>query len=184
MLLPLQPRAGTDDPLARASEPTPLLQTRFAEANADISPDGRWLAVETNESGRPEVYVRPFPDVERGRWQVSTAGGRTPVWSRDGRELFYHAPDGVVMGVRVDGGASFAASAPVPIVQGAYAYTFNAPSPDASFGGFAARSFDVAADGRFLMLKPLPDDEEAPAASSIIVVQNWLDELVRRVPVP
>ena len=66
---------------------TPLLQTPFNEQNADLSPDGDWIAYQSDESGRPEVYVRPYPDVNAGRWQVSTSGGTRPLWSRDGREL-------------------------------------------------------------------------------------------------
>ena len=67
----------------------PLLQSPAQKLAAEISPDGRWLAYQSNESGRHEVFVRPFPNVESGRWQVSTAGGTRPAWSRQGDELFY-----------------------------------------------------------------------------------------------
>ncbi len=67
----------------------PLLQATFQERNPDLSPDGRWLAYDSNESGREQVYVRPFPDVDKGRWQVSTGGGNQPRWARNGRELFF-----------------------------------------------------------------------------------------------
>ena len=67
----------------------PLLQTEFPEINPEISPDGRWLAYVSNESGQQEVYVRPFPNIEAGKWQVSQDGGRLPVWAPDGRELSY-----------------------------------------------------------------------------------------------
>ncbi|MDO8795477.1 MAG: hypothetical protein Q7J25_12750 [Vicinamibacterales bacterium] len=67
----------------------PLLQATFAERNAQISPDGHWLAYESNESGQEEVHVRPFPKVGDGRWQVSSGGGTIPLWARSGRELFY-----------------------------------------------------------------------------------------------
>jgi Tol biopolymer transport system component len=87
MLVPLQP----------PRRPQPLVQTMFGERNAEIAPDGRWLAYESNESGREEIYVRPFPDVSGG-WQVSTGGGRMPLWSRNGQELFYGSPDGALMG--------------------------------------------------------------------------------------
>lgn len=66
----------------------PLVRTPFSEMSAEVSPDGRWLAYQWNESGQDEVYVRPFPNVDAGRWQVSTGGGTRPVWSRNGRELF------------------------------------------------------------------------------------------------
>ena len=72
----------------------PLLQTAFGERNAEVSPDGRWVAYESNESGQDEIYVRPFPDVESGRWQVSTGGGTRPLWARNGRELFYYVAPG------------------------------------------------------------------------------------------
>lgn len=68
---------------------TPLVQTPFPEFYADVSPDGRWIAYQSQESSADQIFVRPFPDVQTGRWQVSTSGGRHPVWSRNGRELFY-----------------------------------------------------------------------------------------------
>jgi serine/threonine-protein kinase len=67
---------------------TPLVQTPFNERNGEVSPDGRWLAYDANDSGRFEVYVRPFPDVTKGVSQVSTDGGSRPLWARNGRELF------------------------------------------------------------------------------------------------
>ena len=77
-------------PLAGDRKPTPLLQTRFTEQHARISPDGRWMAYSSNESGRQDVYVTRFPE-PGGKWPVSTNGGGFPVWRRDGRELFYRA---------------------------------------------------------------------------------------------
>jgi serine/threonine-protein kinase len=73
---------------------TPLLQTKFDERNGIVSPDGRWLAYESNSSGTFEIYVRPFPDVGGGQWEISTAGGAQPLWSRSGKELFYFSADG------------------------------------------------------------------------------------------
>ena len=75
--------------LGQDTTPVPLLTGSFAEGNPALSPDGRWLAYVSNESGNPEVYVRPFPDVSRGRWQVSTGGGTAPRWAHSGRELFF-----------------------------------------------------------------------------------------------
>ena len=68
---------------------TPLLQTKFDERNGIVSPDGRWLAYESNSSGPTEIYVRPFPKIGDGQWLVSTAGGTRPLWARSGKELFY-----------------------------------------------------------------------------------------------
>jgi serine/threonine-protein kinase len=106
----------------------------------DISPDGRWLAYASNDAGRSEIYVRPFPDVNAGRWQVSTAGGASPRWSRDGRELFYMKEGKVTV-------VSVTATAP-PLAVG---------RPTELFPGPYATSFDVSADGqRFLMMKNAP----------------------------
>ncbi len=77
--------------LAHLGKPTsePLIQTSFSETQPEISPDGHWLAYVSNESGLNEIYVRPFPNVNGGRWQLSTAGGNRPAWARSGKELFY-----------------------------------------------------------------------------------------------
>ena len=85
-----------------------LLETSpFVLSGAQISPDGRWLAYASIESGRNEIYVRPFPDVDAGKWQISSSGGGAPVWARDGRELFYLDQSGTVLAVSVDGRESF-----------------------------------------------------------------------------
>jgi serine/threonine-protein kinase len=80
---------------------TPLLQTKFNERNGIVSPDGRWLAYESDSSGSFEIYIRPFPNVGDGQWQVSTAGGRQPLWARSGKELFYLGADGTLVRVPV-----------------------------------------------------------------------------------
>ena len=83
----------------------PLVQSQmYSEENGEISPDGRWLAYQSNESGQNEIYVRPFPEVNSGRWQVSTKGGTQPLWARNGQEIFYVAPDGTLMQVAVERG--------------------------------------------------------------------------------
>ena len=71
-----------------------LFQSTFDEVNGEISPDGRWLVYQSNESGKDEICVRPFPSVDRARWQVSAGGGAAPMWSRNGRELFYATGSG------------------------------------------------------------------------------------------
>jgi hypothetical protein len=81
---------------------TPLVETRFDERGGVLSPNGRWLAYESNRSGAYEIYVQPFPLVDGGLWPVSIAGGVQPLWARNGRELFYLAPDGALMKVAVD----------------------------------------------------------------------------------
>jgi len=113
--------------------------------------------------------VRPFPDVSGGRWQVSTGGGRMPLWSRNGQELFYGSPDGALMGVRMEPGPSWRSSTPARILQRQFAYS-----------GFG-RAFDIAPDGRrFLMIREGGGNEAAP--QNLVVVQNWLEELKRLVP--
>ena len=152
-------------------KPQVLLGEGFSETNPNISPDGRWLAYQSDESGKDEIYVRPFPHVSGGRWQVSTNGGTRPLWSRDGRELFYYLPPGIVMAAAVTPGSTFSAAAPTQIIKG----TFLAPQ--------TGRMYDVTPDGkRFLMLKEARAEGERPAPPQLVVVQNWIDELKRAVP--
>jgi serine/threonine-protein kinase len=144
----------------------PLMRTMFNEQHPEVSPDGRWLAYNSDESGRHEVYVRPFPDIERGRWQVSTAGGSQPTWARNGRELFFRSGT-AVMSVPIKTEPGFASGNPTVVFQGEYA------TPP-------GRTYDVSPDGRrFLMIKEATQDKpQAP----IILVQNWQEELKRLVP--
>ena len=106
-------------PLAGDRRPQPLLQTPYDELNAELSPNGRWLAYESNESGRYEIYVRPFPNVTAGRWQVSTSGGTRPLWARNGQELFYESM-GALMRVPVTTGSTFAAGTPSKLFDAPY----------------------------------------------------------------
>ena len=124
-----------------------LLRTEFNERNGESSPDGNWLAYQSDASGEFEVYVRPFPDVDSGPWQVSTAGGVTPRWAPDGRELFYVAPGGRMMAVTVQTDATFTAGNPEVLFEGNY------------FFGGPPRNYDIAPNGqRFLMIKPATDE--------------------------
>ena len=151
-----------------------LLRTEFQEQNAELSPDGRWLAYQSNVSGQHEVEVRPFPDVDSGRWQVSTAGGRYPLWTPDGRELFYVDPDGRVMAVTVQADATFTPGIPQVLFEGNYYFEI------------LPRNHDIAPDGqRFLMIKEVESEsDQETSQASVIVVQNWFEELRRLVPVP
>jgi serine/threonine-protein kinase len=149
---------------------TPLLETSFVEQNAEVSPSGQWLAYQSNESGRDDVYVRPFPDVGAGRWLVSTNGGRAPLWSRSGQELFYVTLEGAVMSVLVQPGTAWQHGPATQVVRPGY---FHA--------GEVYRTFDVSQDGkRFLMIKQ--NVSAGDGTRSIIIVQNWTEELKRRVP--
>jgi serine/threonine-protein kinase len=155
---------------------TPLLNSPFNERNAELSFDSKWIAYESDESGQFEVYVRSFPDVDRMKSPVSTGGGRQPLWSADGRELFYRDSRGAVVGVTVKAvGNTLEAGASTTLVPEGY-YSGG--------GGTFGRTYDVSADGkRFLMIKEASDAKEADAPTpTITVVQNWTEELKRLVP--
>ena len=155
--------------------PTPLLETEFLERSASLSPDGRWLAYESNESGQFEVYVRPFPDVSGGRWQVSSGGGAWPLWSPNGRELFYTGSEGM-MAVPIETGPTF--------TQGTVDLLFDLV-PYVSPPALSFRRVAISPEGdRFLMLKAGGGSDETAETTSIHVVLNWFEELKERVPVP
>jgi serine/threonine-protein kinase len=158
----------------RARRVTPLVQTAFSELNGAISPDGRWLAYQANNSGQYEVYVRPYPDVSGGLRQVSTGGGTRPLWARTGQELFYLSSGGALMRVGVERGPTWAAGTPTKLLNEGY---FTVP------GGNPGRTYDISPDGkRFLIVKAGGGSGQA-AVPQIVVVQNWLEELKRLVPV-
>jgi Tol biopolymer transport system component len=143
-----------------AHTPIPFLATPADETSAAFSPNGKWIAYSSDESGRRDVYVREFapdrnPAAAAGKWTISLDGGDKPRWSRDGKELYYIATDGKMMAVPIKGGAAFAPGTPIPLF-------------DTRVTGFMP--FDVAPDGRFL-INTLPAD--ATSRSSITVVVNW-----------
>ena len=150
----------------------PLLATAFSEDNAEVSPDGRWLAYQSNESGQNQIYVRSFPDPDRFRMPVTTAGGRAPAWSRNGRELFYLDGSNMLTSVPVTPGDTLSAGKPAQLLRKTY------------FAGFGNRPYDVSADGRrFLMIKQPEAAEASVQEGNLIVVLNWQEELKRLVPV-
>ena len=160
--------------LAGERRVTPLLHAQYNERNGEISPDGKWLAYESDESGRFEVYVRPFPNVEASRSAISRGGGQQPLWAADGRQLFYRGPDGAVVGVTVETSGTFEAGLPEILLRGGYF---------GGGGGIFGRTYDVSTDGkRFLMIKQGSGDGAAAPVPTITVVQNWLEELNRFVP--
>ena len=160
-------------PLGGERRPRPLLQTPSDELNAEVSPDGHWLAYQSNESGRHEIYVRPFPNVDAGKVQVSTSGGTQPLWARNGRELFYVSM-GVLMRVPLTMGSTFEAGTATKLLDSPY---FLAPPPGLGLG----RMYDVSPDGRrFLIIKDSSTSDEPAASARIIFVQNWFEELKRR----
>jgi len=144
----------------------PFLRTRFSETAAQFSPDGRWLAYVSDESGRSEIYVQPYPG-PGGKRLISTEGGTEPVWNVNGRELFYRSGD-KMMAVDIVAQPAFNAGNPRMLFEGPYASLVLVPG------------YDVSSDGqRFLMVKP--NDQQA-AVAQINVVLNWFEELKRHVP--
>ncbi len=156
-------------PLEGDRRPARLIGTPAGEWGAEFSPDGRWLAYQSNESGEAEVYVQafsatsPVPVLAGERWQVSAGGGRMPTWSRDGKEMFYLGADGKLMAVDVKTAPSFATGRPVALFDARMKV-----SPD--------RQYDVSPDGqRFLVRQPLADQVAAP----MTVVLDWAAGLPR-----
>ena len=149
-----------------------LVETGFLEGRPRLSPDGRWIAYQTDESGSLEVLVRPFPEIEAGRWEATTGGGISPVWSPDGRELFFFLA-GAMWAVPIETEPTFRALSPALLFQGPYVAAPLGRAP-----------FDVDPDGgRFLMRRPAgPTPANDAAELELIVVQNWFEELERLVP--
>jgi serine/threonine-protein kinase len=153
------------------------LRTPFDEQEPAFSPDGRWIAHTSNESGRNEVYVRPFPGGApsgSGKWQISNGGGRYPIWPRSGRELFYESPDNRIMvSTYIAKGDSFAADRPRPwsktqIFEPAIGYyNLDLAPPDGK---------------RFAVLPRLESTGEQKGSVHVTVLLNFFDELRRRVP--
>jgi serine/threonine-protein kinase len=141
-----------------------ILQNEYFKWHPALSPDGRWLAYASTESGRQEVYVRPFEDVYARRWPVSTDGGVYPRWSPDGGELFYMT-ETAMMAVKVASSPDFDPGIPKTLF-GLEGYRHN-----------TARDYDVSSDGRFVMLKTVSDRK-----TKLVWIQNFFDELERRVP--
>ena len=151
----------------------PLAATEFREANGEVAPNGRWLAYESDASGRSEIYVRPFPNVDDGRWQISTRGGRLPLWSPDGRELFYLAPDRRLMAVPVEIDESFTPGTPEVLFEKKVSVVA------------AGRPYDVSPDGRRFLLIQRPEMGDGTSeVVSLRIVLNWFEELKERVPPP
>jgi Tol biopolymer transport system component len=155
-------------PLAGDRKPVPLVETPFNDFLAQVSPDGTWLAYVSNESGRSEVYARPFPSGP-GKWQVSVDGGVTPRWRRDGREIFYQGTGttaaGRLMSVEIAPGAAFRAGTPKDLFE-------HGISGAPHFGNYF--TYAVSADGqRFLIPRLVATDPEQAISSPIAVVLNW-----------
>jgi serine/threonine-protein kinase len=146
------------------SIPRSLIATEYDEYSPAISPDGRWLAYGSNLSGRDEIYVSPFPDVDGGRWPVSTAGGIEPTWSNSGRELFFRDAAGMLVSVRIDPAPPFRIVSRQPLFSAAHYRS------DSRNRGFAVSPDDQS----FLFV-----DTQAGPVNELVIVLKWLDELRR-----
>jgi len=150
-------RPGTD------TAPTPLVATAFTETSPALSFDGRWLAYCSNESGKNEIYVVPFPNTSGGKWAISTGGGTEPLWSHRGTELFYRDASGNLVAVEVDTDPTFSVGRATVLFPAA-GYTSRPFTPQ----------YAVAPDDRrFLMVRPVGSG----SPDNIIVVENWFEEL-------
>jgi eukaryotic-like serine/threonine-protein kinase len=142
----------------------PLLQTKWTVGNAQFSPDSRWIAYSSNETGNMEIYVSPFPS-GAGKWQVSNAGGQEPRWRQDGKELFYLSADGKMMAVPVKTSGSFEAGSPIALFQ---THRRQAVSAQDVF------SYDVSADGQRFLIDAKVDEGDAPPLSILL---NWASDM-------
>jgi len=152
-------------PLDGDKKPIPFARTPFNNSEGQFSHDGRWVAYVSDESGRDEIYVRTFPlnsaevsSDDEGKWIISTAGGREPRWSGDGKTLYYIATDGQLMAVQITANQAFRAGAPKALFQ-------TPPSLGATF----SQSWSVTADGKRFLFLAIAEQGQAP----FNVVLNW-----------
>jgi serine/threonine protein kinase len=142
-------------PLEGDRKPLAVAQTTFQEVNARFSPDGRWIAYATNESGRTEIHVQPFPG-PGAKLQISTTGGNLPEWRRDGREIFYFGPGNRLMAV--------------PVMLSPNGTTLEAGPPVVLFAMRPGSEFAASPDGQRFLINTVPEDAATPP---ITVVLNW-----------
>jgi Tol biopolymer transport system component len=156
----------------RPGKPDPFLNSDAGERSPTFSPDGRWIAYSSNESGTFEVYVRAFPD-KGGKWQISSGGANYPFWSRTGHELIYETVDARIMSASYSvENSSFKAETPRPW----------SPRPIVNLVN-SVKNFDLAPDGkRIAALLPTETEGDANLQSHVIFLLNFFDELERRVP--
>jgi hypothetical protein len=157
-------RVGVDTALS------PLIVTDYDENAFAISPDSRWIAYESNETGRVEIFVRPFPSTRDGKVQISADGGVTPVWSRDGRELFFvRARDNVMMSARVEASASDAL-----LATGTPDSLFGLPEATRALLRSWYAPWDVTPDGRFVLVRAANEDGTR-IDQPFVVMEHWWD---------
>ena len=152
----------------------PLLTGSFDESDATVSPDGRWLAYTSSESGQPEVYVRSFP-AGGGRWQISDGGGAFPRWNRNGKELFFRSSRGIMSAVVEANGAGLRTERPRKVLEGA----FRGGVAGLTIAGHTMADYDVAPDGTRFVMFPSAATAAEGRIGVVTFVTNWFDELKR-----
>ena len=160
----------------KAGKPKPFLNNSFTEAAPSFSPDGRWLAYQSNESGKDEVYLRAFPPPssgQGGKWQISNSGGTFPRWTRNGHELMYQSGDRIMAASYTVKGDTFVAEKPSVWIAKLGA------EPSAGF-----QAWDLSPDGKRVAVLTPAESAEAPKQDhEVVFLENFFDELRRRVPV-
>jgi serine/threonine-protein kinase len=145
----------------------PLVVTRYDESAFALSPDGRWIAYHSDETGRPEVFVRPFPNTTDAKEQISSGGGRAPLWSRDGRTIFYLRADSAMMAVPVAAGPVWRIGEPEAL--------FRLRAPLAVLDPTFYTPWDIGPDGRFIFARSVEGARNRGAP--LIVVENWIEDV-------
>ncbi len=162
-------------PADGSGEPVEFLATEFFERFPAISPDGNWVAYMSDESGRPEIYVRPFP-AAAGKWQVSDSGGSWPIWSRDGSELFYRTEDGLMSAAVGAENGSFRAGRPKPLASGG----LSSNQVGIAVAGSIFSDYEVMPDGRSFII--LQGGEGLASQNNVTLVTNWFRVLRDTLP--
>jgi Tol biopolymer transport system component len=170
MILPVDGDEGSG---WKIGKPSTFFESAFTDTQSAFSPDGRWLAYTSNESGRFEVYVRPFPG-PGGKWQISTDGGGFATWSRNGKELFYRREDDqkIMVVTYTSQAGSFRADKPRLWSEGQFTYR----------PGAAVRNFDLHPDGKRFAVFKIPEGQSEPRLDKVVLIQNFFDELRRLAP--
>jgi Tol biopolymer transport system component len=146
---------------------SPYIESPFDKIHGRLSPDGRWIAYATNETGMYQIVVQSFPDPNGGKWQITAQGGVEPKWRRDGHELYYLGLDGKLMAVPVKGDRTFEAGKPALLFETGLTVTRPTASRD--------RRYDVSPDGRFLLILPI---QSVPTPVTVVV--NWTAGLEKK----
>ena len=156
--------------IERPSDVNVLKKSESCNTHATVSPNGRWMAYRSDLSGQKEIYVERYPELGN-RQQISTGGGNVPLWSRDGRELFFSSLDGrQMLAVPVQSGSTLVAGRSQVLFETAMGVSVS------------GRPYDVAPDGRFLIIRSAQTEADGGTPPNLILVQNWTEELKRRVP--